>query len=441
MGTMTPVTLTNVITVARREFLTRTTTRTFMISTLLLVVVAAAVALAPVAIAYLGRAGSGVAIYVGVSDLRGDPVAVVDGLLNPAGGQGLGSSFVVSRSADLDASRGQVADGSLSAVLDVERDGLGEPTFTLYTKAPNDSSTAVVARQAATSIAVADRLGRLGLSGADQAHLFAPPQITLRSPDLSEPPATTQAAAQEIADTTVIVALEMFLLLALMFYGTWIAQGVVEEKSSRMMEIILATASPFQLLAGKVLGVSAAAFVQFGAVLVTTGVALLTQDQIAALVLGDSPGVSLPSGLTPGILVAFAVFFVLGFLLYGVLFAAAGSLVSRHEDVSQIVTPMTLVVCAAYLVALYASLGAIDIHTPWVIVLSWVPFMSPYLMLSRLNAGTVGPMEVAVAVLLLAATIMVMTWVAARIYAAGVLLYGQKPSIRRMWSAIRLGRQ
>ena len=436
MRTISRASLTNVLTVARREFVTRATTRAFLISTLLLVVVAAAVALAPVAIGFFGRESSRVAVYVGAADLQGDPLAVVDGLLNPPNGQGLGSSFVVSRSTDLDASRLEVADGRLTALLDVERDARGETAFTLYAKAPNNSSTAVVARQAATSIAVADRLGRLGVAPGDQARLFAPPEVTLRSPDLTKPAASSLATAQQIADTAVIVALEMFLLLALMFYGTWIAQGVVEEKSSRMMEIILATASPFQLLAGKVLGVSAAAFAQFGAVLLASVVALLAQGQVAALVFGEAAVVSLPSGLTPSILVAFSAFFVLGFLLYAVLFAAAGSLVSRPEDVSQMVTPMTLVVCGAYLIALYASLGSIDINAPWVVALSWVPFLSPYLMLSRLNAATVGPLEVAVAALLLVATIGLMTWVASRIYAAGVLMYGQKPSIGGVWKAL-----
>ena len=152
---------------------------------------------------------------------------------------------------------------------------------------------------------------------------------------------------------------------------------------------------------------------------------------------GEAAVVSLPSGLTPTILVAFSAFFVLGFLLYAVLFAAAGSLVSRPEDVSQMVTPMTIVVCGAYLIALYAALGSIDINAPWVVALSWVPFLSPYLMLSRLNAATVGPLEVSLAALLLVATIGLMTWVASRIYAAGVLMYGQKPSIGGAWKALR----
>lgn len=432
--------LNNIQTIARREFVARATTRTFLFSTLLLVVVAAAVALAPVAIGYFSREDTRVAVYVGAADLHGDPVAVVDGLLNPPGGTGLGSAFAVSRSKDFEASRREVEAGTLTALLDVERDSRGEPAFTLYTRGPNNGSTAVIARQAATSIAIADRLGRLGLSPSDQTRLFASPPLTIRPPDPSKPAASAQAAAQETADAAVIVALEMFLLLALVIYGTWIAQGVVEEKSSRMMEIILATASPFELMAGKILGVSAAAFLQFAAVLATSVVGLLAQGPVAAIVFGDAGSVSMPSGLSPSILISFAVLFVLGFLLYAVLFAAAGSLVSRQEDVSQVVMPMTLVVCGAYMVALYASLGSIDINSAWVVAASWVPFLSPYLMLSRVNAGAVGPLEVVVAALLLTGTIVLLTRAAARIYSAGVLLTGQRPSVRSIFRAVRTAR-
>jgi ABC-2 type transport system permease protein len=220
-------------------------------------------------------------------------------------------------------------------------------------------------------------------------------------------------------------------------YGTWVAQSVVEEKSSRMMEIVLVAASPFQILAGKVLGVSAAALLQFVAVLGATLAALLAEGQVAAIVLGESGGVSLPSGLTPTVLVVFSVFFVLGFVLYAVLFAAAGSLVSRQEDVNQIVQPMTLGASAGFLIATYSSLGMFDPNAAWVVALSWVPFLSPYMMLSRLAAGTAGLLEVGIAVVLLLATIVLVIWVAARIYSAGVLMYGQKPGMHAMWRALR----
>jgi ABC-2 type transport system permease protein len=109
------------------------------------------------------------------------------------------------------------------------------------------------------------------------------------------------------------------------------------------------------------------------------------------------------------------------------LFAAAGSLVSRQEDVSQMVAPMTLVVCGAYLVALYASLGTIDISAPWVVALSWVPFLSPYLMLSRLNAATAGPLEVVGAIVLLVATLFDLGL--GPCLRGGVLAYGQPSTL------------
>ena len=80
---------------------------------------------------------------------------------------------------------------------------------------------------------------------------------------------------------------------------------------------------------------------------------------------------------------------------------------------------MTLVVCGGYLVAIYASIGLLDSHAPWVVALSWVPFLSPYTMVSRLASGEAGPLDAAVAVLLLAMTIVAAAWIASRIYAAG----------------------
>ena len=442
---VTQADIANIAAVARREFVVRASTRTYLVTTLVLVLAAALTGLAPVAIGALNRDATAVAVYVGAADLRADPVATLDALLNPTREGRSGSlapepAFTVTRSSDLAAGRAQVADGKLTALLDVERDAAGQTVFTVYTKERDTSSVAVIGRQAATSIAIADRLGRAGVSPAEQAVLFAVPPVTIQSPDPSETVQSAGALAQQATDAAVIFALELFLLLAVILYGNWIAQSVAEEKSSRMMEIILAAATPFQLLVGKVLGVSAAALLQFAAVIAASVVALLAEGQVAALVLGESSGVELPSGLTLGILAAFSVFFVLGFLLYAALFAAAGSLVSRMEDVAQVVQPMTLVVCAGYLVAIYASIGLLDAHAPWVVALSWVPFLSPYTMVSRLASGEAGPLDAVIAVLLLAMTIVVAAWVASRIYAAGVLMYGQKPSVRGMWKALREGR-
>ncbi len=438
----------NIVTVARREFLTRAGTRGYIISTLFLVLAAIAMGLAPVLISYIDRnTTQTVAVYVGAVDLRGDPAGTLDALLNgPGAGQsgsaadGSKKEFTVERASDLPAGLLAVQDGKLNALVDIERDAAGQPVFTVYANDPGRNRTAALIAQAAAPIAIADRLGQAGLSAAQQSQLFSPPQVTVRSPDPTKPVASAESVANEISGFAVTFGLVMFLFLAVIMYGTWVAMSVVEEKSNRVMEVILAVATPFQLLCGKVLGVSATALLQFAAVIGAVILALLVQGQVAQVVLGQSAGLTLPEGLTPALLLVFSVYFVLGFLLYAVLFAAAGSLVSRQEDVNQVVLPMTLVATAGYLIGLYASIGLLDAGASWVVLLSWVPFLSPYMMLGRMNAGSAAPIEIMGSMVLLAITIVGAVWVASRIYSAGVLMYGQRPGFRTMWKAIREAR-
>jgi ABC-2 type transport system permease protein len=213
----------------------------------------------------------------------------------------------------------------------------------------------------------------------------------------------------------------------------------VEEKSSRVMEVILNAATPFQLLTGKVLGVGAVALTQYVALLATGVVALLAQDAIAGIVLGTSAATAVPEGLTIPLLLLFGLYGILGFLVYASLYAAAGSLVSRQEDVNAAVMPMTLVSTAGYLVAIYASVGVLDIRAGWVPVLSQVPFVSPFMMVSRITSGQVTAPEVLLSIALLVVCIVLTLWVAARIYRAGVLLYGQRPGIQAIVRMVRSG--
>jgi ABC-2 type transport system permease protein len=213
---------------------------------------------------------------------------------------------------------------------------------------------------------------------------------------------------------------------------------VVEEKSSRVMEVVLNAASPFQLLTGKVLGVGAVAFTQYAAVVVAGIVALLVQGPVADVILGSAgTATALPEGLTIGLLVFFAIYGVLGFLIYASLYAAAGSLVSRMEDVSAAVMPMTLVSTGGYMIGVYAAMGLLDIQSGWLTVLSQVPFVSPFMMIGRVAANAAEPWEIVLSVALLVVSILGAIWVAARIYRAGVLLYGQRPGIRAIWRLVR----
>ena len=130
------------------------------------------------------------------------------------------------------------------------------------------------------------------------------------------------------------------------------------------------------------------ALTQYMALLAAGIVALVAQGPVASAVLGEAGAeTTLPAGLTIGMLLLLGVFGVLGFLLYGVLYAAAGSLVSRQEDVQAAVMPLALVSTAAYLVAIYSATGLLDISDGWMAVLAVLPFISPFLILSQVSAG------------------------------------------------------
>jgi ABC-2 type transport system permease protein len=408
----------------------------------ILVLAVVAVALLPVIVRYLDRAApQEIGVWVGADDLATDPVADLERLLNAPATQATPvppADFTVRPYADLGAARQAVMDGRIAAALAIRRAADGELAFTLY----SDDTTATTQRTAllaTTSIAIADRLDRLGIDPASQAGLFAPSHLEVSWPD----PGRTGPGPDEGqmgTDYLLGFGLSILIFMLIVLYGNWIAMSVVEEKSSRVMEVILNAATPFQLLTGKVLGVGAVALAQYAAILAAGVVALLAQGTVASLVLGEGGAdVTLPAGLTIGMLLLLGVFGVLGFLLYGVLYAAAGSLVSRQEDVQAAVMPLALVSTAAYLIAVYSSTGLLDIRDDLLAVLAVLPFVSPFLMLSRVTAGAATLPEIALAVGLLVVTIAAALWVAARIYAAGVLLYGQRPGLRSILRMARTG--
>jgi ABC-2 type transport system permease protein len=164
---------------------------------------------------------------------------------------------------------------------------------------------------------------------------------------------------------------------------------------------------------------------------------LLVEDQLARAVLGANAGITTSLGaLSPGLILAFLVFYVLGFALYSLIYAAAGSLVSRAEDLQIIALPLSLIAITGYLQAILALTGGIT----WFIRLaSFVPFWSPFVMLTRLSVGRVEPAELILSIAVLAGTIVVTAVIAIRIYGAGVLLYGQRPGVRAYVAAARRG--
>jgi ABC-2 type transport system permease protein len=226
----------------------------------------------------------------------------------------------------------------------------------------------------------------------------------------------------------------ILIFITIVVYGMWVAAGVVAEKTSRVMEVLIAAASPRQLVIGKLVGIGLAGLTQLGFVVAPAIFVLALGDTIGTALLGPSitPGPSL-AGLSPLMLGAFVVYFVLGFALYAAIYAGAASLVSRPEDLQVIALPLSLIAIAGYFQAILALTGG---TAGFIRIASYVPFWSPFVMLTRLSVGRVSAAELLVSIGLLALTVPLAVVIAVRVYRAGVLLYGQRPGLRMFVAAI-----
>ena len=437
----------NIVAIARREFMIRVGTRSFMLGTALLVIGVVAMAFLPVLIGKIDSVdATKLAVAAPEATLAARAETTISTLLNPdptgASGSAAGSpppDFVVALVPDLEAARADVVRGTYSGVLGVTRGGDGSLQFTYYSNDGASGRTASLLRQAANAIAVADRLDRLSIPAAQQATLFAPAAFAVNWADAARTDPVLSGASAAGQDMLAF-GMTILIFVIIIMYGNWVAMSVVEEKSSRVMEVVLNAATPFQLLAGKVIGVGSVAFLQYAAVVLAGLAALVAQPAVQSAVLGSGASAAgLTQGLSPTLLLLFGAFGLLGFLLYASLYAAAGSLVSRQEDVNAVVMPMTLISMAGYLIGVYASMGLLDARSAWVTALSFVPFLSPFMMLGRVSTGVAEPWEVALSLALLGVAIGLAIWVAARIYAVGVLLYGQRPGARAVWRLLREG--
>ena len=331
-----------------------------------------------------------------------------------------GILFSNANTTDLNILSEQVKSGALNAYIIVDGDKPSNVSFRYQSK--DRPSQTVSARLLAilTSAAVEARFKESGITPAQAQALFS-------TPDLKIEPIVAGTLTDEkvLAQSTALVYVLLILLyVTMLMYGIQVAMGVVEEKSSRVMEILITAIRPIELMLGKVFGVGLLGLTQY-AIWVGAGlVVLLLSGSLGSTL--ETAGVSLASVPAPT-LIFFLVFFVLGYLLLACIYAALGSLVNRTEEVNSITTPVNLVMVAIYLVSIWAlSNPEADI----VKGLSFVPFFTPMLMFIRIALSSPGWWEVALSILILAASSLFFAWVAAKVYRTGVLLYGKRPSFR-----------
>ena len=227
--------------------------------------------------------------------------------------------------------------------------------------------------------------------------------------------------------------LAFLLYMSILLYGQAIMRGVMEEKQTRVAEVIVSSLRPDALLAGKVLGVGGVAFTQITVwVLAGWVMATFRAPIFAALGLPATP-MRLPElSLTFGLLLL--LLFALGFIFYAALFAAVGSMVNTDQEAQQAATPLMMLVIFAALFIQPVLFNPSGTLAQWV---SLLPFSAPILMPVRLATIQVPWVEIIACLVILAASCALAVWVAARIYRVGLLMYGKKPTLRELARWVR----
>lgn len=210
----------------------------------------------------------------------------------------------------------------------------------------------------------------------------------------------------------------LLLYLAVLLYGTWILTGVTEEKSNRVVEVLLSSIRPWQILGGKIVGIGALALFQLLGTILAAIVALRVTDAI------DLP----PIGLTA--VLNILLWFVIGFLLFAVLFGAAGSLVSRTEDANTIAMPMSMTAVVGFFVSITALN---DPDGPVAVIFTFVPLTAPFVVPVRTALQAIPIWQYAAAVIISLIALVVLTGIAGRIYSGGLLRYGGRVGVGEAW--------
>jgi len=227
--------------------------------------------------------------------------------------------------------------------------------------------------------------------------------------------------------------LVLVLYMTLIFYGQAIMRGVIEEKSSRVVEIVLSSIRPFQLMAGKIIGIGAVGLTQytiwglFGIGFTTYGGALIA-DVFPAAASFKFP--SIPAY----IFIYFIIFFILGYFLFSTLFAAIGSMVNTEKEAQQFMTPVIMMLVIPLLLIVFIMRSP---NSSISVILSMIPFFTPTLMLLRVCILLPPFIQVGGSIVLMALTTLLMIWLTAKIYRVGLLMYGKRPRIREIIKWLR----
>ncbi|MGG3137248.1 ABC transporter permease [Bacillus subtilis] len=324
----------------------------------------------------------------------------------------------------------QVKDESLDGMLIIKRDEKGTISGTYKALTISDESTYQTLQQALTQTKTAVGTAELGVSQGTISSLYAP--VTVGQKALKE----GAKSEEELGQTVGLVYIMLFVIyFSVIMYASMIAMEVATEKSSRVMEILISSMPPIQQMFAKLLGIGLVGITQLAIIIGAGSLSLkLNQKSETASSVGGFLNLTDVSATT---VIYAVIFFLLGYFLYATLAAFLGSVVSRIEDVQQTITPMTLLVVAGFMIAMF-GLNAPD--AGFITVTSFIPFFTPMIMFLRVGMLDIPFWQAAVGIGITLLTIVILAVIGARIYKGGVLIYGNSSAFKAIKQALCLAK-
>jgi ABC-2 type transport system permease protein len=414
-----------ILAVIRREYLQIVKTKGFIIGTVLGPVIISLFILIPMAVSLMDIEKQET---LGVIDMQGDVFTDLDEALNVKLKDGR-RRFVLERyrvEGDMENLREglnqKILNEELSGYIvipeDVESGGQAE----FVSQHVSDFDKIGRIQEALNSVVVAKRLQKAGLDPGEVSGY-------MRRVNFSTKKVTERGLEEETGGTFIIsYILVLILYMTLIFYGQAILRGVLQEKTSRVVEIVLSSLKPFQLMAGKILGIAAVGLTQY-AIWVLFGLGLTRfSGSLMSGIFPQAQGFNIPS-IPAYIFVYFILFFLLGYFLYATLYAAIGSMVNSEQESQQLAGPVTMVLVIPILLMVFVMRSP---DSTVAVVLSLIPFFSPILMLMRVTTLLPPFIEIFASIVLMLLTIVFMIWLTSKIYRVGLLMYGKRPGFKEI---------
>ncbi|WP_032371291.1 ABC transporter permease [Rhodococcoides fascians] len=379
--------------IAKREFTVQVMKKSFVISN---VIILAVIVGGIIAFSIFSGSGDEERDVIGVAGDQSIAAAL------EATGDAVGSPVEVRDVADAAAARSGVESGDLDVAL------VPDGTAGAYTAVTESELTGTLRAVVEGSVATQATNAALAQQGVDQNELGTATSAATVTVDAIDPP------DPEAGQRTALALSAVFLLYAqIIGFGMYVAMGVVEEKSSRVVELLLSTVRPLQLLWGKILGIGA------------VGILQLALYGIAGVGAGLGTGVLTVTGAAVSVFAATLAWFILGFAFFAVLYAAGGSMVSRQEDVNSTTMPLLILIMAMFFAAFYS---VSDPESTLANTLSWIPPFSAIMMPLRIAAGVTSPVQIVGSAVLMVITTAILAMGAAKIYQRSILRIGKTVS-------------